>query len=167
MKSTKLFLLWLAMGTSPVWAQTEASLSGAMTDQTGAALPDVPVTTRNVDTGATKTDGMYKFSMPVPGDYPAMFTATLSKPADNEWGTLNFTKTAGLNQAQASETPVAAPPASDTLTWHGITLYGAYDIGVGWVSHGLPENGYNYEGESLVNRNGRSEEHTSELQSPA
>ncbi|MGA2727357.1 MAG: porin [Terracidiphilus sp.] len=41
-----------------------------------------------------------------------------------------------------------------TLTWHGITLYGAYDIGAGWVSHGLPENGYNYEGESLVNRNG-------------
>jgi predicted porin len=40
------------------------------------------------------------------------------------------------------------------LTWHGITVYGAYDAGVGWVSHGLPENGYNYEGESLVNRNG-------------
>ena len=40
------------------------------------------------------------------------------------------------------------------LTWHGITLYGAYDVGVGWVSHGLPENGSNYEGESLVNRNG-------------
>jgi predicted porin len=45
--------------------------------------------------------------------------------------------------------------ASDCpLTWHGITLYGAYDIGVGWVSHGMPENGYNYEGESLINRNG-------------
>ena len=41
------------------------------------------------------------------------------------------------------------------LTWHGITIYGAYDVGVGWVSHGLPENGYNYEGESLVNRNAR------------
>ncbi len=40
------------------------------------------------------------------------------------------------------------------LTWHGITLYGVYDAGVGWVSRGLPENGYNYEGESLVNRNG-------------
>src|SRR5271169_656152 len=40
------------------------------------------------------------------------------------------------------------------LTWHGITLYGAYDVGVGYVSHGLPENGHNYEGESLVNRNG-------------
>ena len=41
-----------------------------------------------------------------------------------------------------------------SLTWHGITVYGAYDVGVGYVSHGLPENGYNYEGESLVNRNG-------------
>jgi predicted porin len=40
------------------------------------------------------------------------------------------------------------------LTWHGITMYGVYDVGFGWVSHGLPENGYNYEGESLVNRNG-------------
>jgi hypothetical protein len=40
------------------------------------------------------------------------------------------------------------------LTWHGITLYGAYDVGLGYVGHGLPENGYNYEGESLVNRNG-------------
>ena len=41
-----------------------------------------------------------------------------------------------------------------TLTWHGITLYGAYDVGVGYVSHGLPENATNFEGESLVNRNG-------------
>src|SRR5579864_8769561 len=41
-----------------------------------------------------------------------------------------------------------------TLTWHGVTLYGAYDVGVGWVSHGLPVNGNNYEGEALVNRNG-------------
>ncbi len=40
------------------------------------------------------------------------------------------------------------------LTWNGVTLYGAIDVGVGWVSHGLPENGYNYEGESLVNKNG-------------
>jgi predicted porin len=40
------------------------------------------------------------------------------------------------------------------LTWHGITFFGTYDIGVGWVSHGLPENGANYEGESLINRNG-------------
>ncbi|HEY0749147.1 MAG TPA: porin [Steroidobacteraceae bacterium] len=78
-----------------------------------------------------------------------------------------------LNQAARAAdppTPKPAPAASPTpeacanfqefvatdcpLTWHGITLYGAYDVGVGWVSHGLPENGYNYEGESLINRNG-------------
>src|SRR6202041_2461990 len=35
-------------------------------------------------------------------------------------------------------------------------LYGAYDVGGGWVRQGLPENGYNYEGESLVNRNGNN-----------
>src|SRR6202453_2176995 len=82
--------------------------------------------------------------------------------------------TVGLNHAAraAEELPApgrasAAPPSSEAcasfedfvatacpLTWHGITIYGAYDVGVGWVSHGLPENGFNYEGESLVNRNG-------------
>ena len=49
--------------------------------------------------------------------------------------------------------PGAAKP-DDSLTWYGITLYGTYDIGGGWVSHGLPVSPYNYEGESLVNRNG-------------
>ncbi len=43
----------------------------------------------------------------------------------------------------------ACPP-----TWHGITIFGAYDAGIGWVSHGMPVNPNNYEGESLVNRNG-------------
>ncbi len=71
--------------------------------------------------------------------------------------------------ALAAPTPGPAAPSSTAacasfedfvatacpLTWHGITIYGAYDVGVGWVSHGLPEIGYNYEGESLVNRNGQ------------
>jgi len=68
--------------------------------------------------------------------------------------------------ARAQNLPTSQPaPASCTsakeffatdcpLTWYGITLYGSYDVGVGWVSHGMPENGYNYEGEALVNRNG-------------
>lgn len=69
--------------------------------------------------------------------------------------------------ARAAESAPSAPAAPKacsspedffatdcTLTFYGITLYGAYDIGVGWVSHGLPENGSNYEGESLVNKNG-------------
>jgi len=73
---------------------------------------------------------------------------------------------AGVAHAAAEPAPAAPPsPAGCAsfhefvatgcpLTWNGITLYGVYDVGVGWVSHGLPENGYNYEGESLVNRNG-------------
>ncbi len=50
--------------------------------------------------------------------------------------------------------PTRARADDTSLTWHGITLYGTLDVGAGWVSHGLPENGYNYEGEALVNRNG-------------
>src|ERR1700722_5718331 len=57
----------------------------------------------------------------------------------------------GTSSAQDAPAKAEAP---STLTWHGITLYGTLDVGEGWVSHGLPENGYNYEGESLVNRNG-------------
>jgi predicted porin len=63
-------------------------------------------------------------------------------------------------RAQAPSSPAGCTSAKEflatdcTLTWYGITLYGVYDVGVGWVSHGLPENAYNYEGESLVNRNG-------------
>jgi predicted porin len=76
---------------------------------------------------------------------------------DIVWGNGRLTATASPQQAPAqpqSSEQATASTAPEALTWHGITLYGAYDIGVGWVSHGLPENGYNYEGESLVNRNG-------------
>ena len=62
-----------------------------------------------------------------------------------------------VSASTPSTAQVAAPHAdapTSGLTWRGVTLYGAYDIGLGWVSHGLPENGYNYEGESLVNKNG-------------
>ncbi|HXY07752.1 MAG TPA: carboxypeptidase-like regulatory domain-containing protein, partial [Terriglobales bacterium] len=52
------------LSSSLAWAQTGASLSGVVTDQTGAALRDVAVTIKNVDTGATrtsKTDGVGHF----------------------------------------------------------------------------------------------------------
>jgi predicted porin len=71
---------------------------------------------------------------------------------------VGFLLSSCLTFAQATPDPCASGHEFATtdcsLTWHGITVYGAYDVGVGWVSHGLPENGYNYEGESLVNRNG-------------
>src|ERR1039458_3922156 len=48
-----LMVLWFLSTVSA--AQTGASLSGVVTDQTGAALRDVAVTVKNVDTGATRT----------------------------------------------------------------------------------------------------------------
>jgi len=76
------------------------------------------------------------------------------------------TATARAADLPVANAPAAAPPPvvvcatlqdylinDCPLTLHGITLYGAFDVGAGWVSHGMPENGYNYEGESLVNRN--------------
>ncbi|MGC1474985.1 MAG: porin, partial [Terriglobales bacterium] len=115
----------------------------------------------------TGPDGVYRFSLLPPGDYRLKFAAVGFKTANIDSITLNATETAVLSQVQAPEPGRAAPPAPDpctsghefvttdcTLTWHGITLYGAYDVGIGWVSHGLPENAYNYEGASLINRNG-------------
>src|SRR5580700_3053078 len=65
-----------------------------------------------------------------------------------------------VNPTWAPPTAPACTSAKDfrdtdcSLTWYGITLYGTYDVGVGYVTHGLPENAYNYEGESLISRNG-------------
>jgi predicted porin len=145
--------------------QTGASLSGMVTDQTGAALRDVAVTVKNVDTGATRTirtDGGGHYQ--APGLPLGRFEIRAAKQ-----GFADETRT-GISLAVGQDATVdikmqrSGPDACAsghefvttdcTLTWHGITLYGAYDIGVGWVSHGLPVNGNNYEGESLVNRNG-------------
>jgi predicted porin len=61
--------------------------------------------------------------------------------------------------AQAQAAPSTPEACADCpLTWHGITVYGTYDVGVGWVSHGLPQSPYNYEGSSLVNRNANRSE---------
>jgi predicted porin len=162
---TVLLLLWLAMGVFPARAQTGASLSGVVTNQTGAALPDVAVTIKNVDTGATRTiatDGRGRFQ--ASGLPPGRFEIRAAKPGfadETRTGiSLAVGQDATVDIKMQLRTPDACASGHEfattdcTLTWHGITLYGAYDVGVGWVSHGLPVNGYNYEGESLVNRNG-------------
>src|SRR5271163_3960192 len=146
-------------------AQDGASLSGVVTDQTGAALRDVAVNIRNVETGAWRTittdgAGRYQASgLPLGRleiraaklGFADETRAGISLTAGQE-ATVNIRMQRSTSDACASGHEFATTDCS--LTWHGITLYGAYDIGVGWVSHGLPENGYNYEGASLVNRNG-------------
>jgi predicted porin len=117
------------LGPFSAWAQTGASLSGVATDHTGVALRDIAASVKYVDISET-----YPGSSLV----VAQNAAVKTRPSTPD--------------ACASGKEFAATDCS--LTWHGITVYGAYDVGVGWVSHGLPENGYNYEGASLVNRNG-------------
>ena len=154
MTKAKLFLFSLSMAATPVWAQAIWSGSGPATGQPSAALPEVPAVSSSGES-ATQADlnGLYSYSL-LP---PPRLIAMDAKPAGFDATSQNNTGTASSRQTpaqpQTSESPTA-PPANDELTWHGITLYGAYDVGFGWVSHGLPENGYNYEGESLVNRNG-------------
>jgi predicted porin len=142
-----------------VLAQAPSGLSGVVTNPSAGAVANDLVAAPNKGTSQareekTGADGVYKFSLLSSAYYPVKFTATGIMTAGIEPLTIGATDTAGLNQAQAGEpAPAAPPPNPDALTWHGITLYGAYDVGVGWVSHGLPQNPYNYEGSSLVNRN--------------
>ncbi|MFZ0292862.1 MAG: carboxypeptidase regulatory-like domain-containing protein [Candidatus Sulfotelmatobacter sp.] len=160
-----LLLFWLAIGAFPAWAQTGVSVSGVVEDQAGAALRDVAVTIKNVDTGAARTietdsSGHYQASGLTAGRFEiraakqgfADETRMGISLADGQEATVDIKLELKTPDACASGREFATTDC--TLTWHGITLYGAYDVGFGWVSHGLPENGYNYEGESLVNRNG-------------
>jgi predicted porin len=162
---TFLLLLLLLVGAFPALAQTGASLSGVVTDQAGAVLPGVGITIKNVGTGATRTattDGGGHFQE---SGLPAgrfVIRATKQGFADETRAGISLTvgqdTTVDIKMQQS--TPDACTSGHEfattdcSLTWHGITVYGAFDIGVGYVSHGLPVNGYNYEGESLVNRNG-------------
>jgi predicted porin len=159
--STLLALLAAVLIFAPppgVRAQAPSSLSGVVGDPSSGVAANVLVTATNKDTSQAReempgADGVYRFSLPAPGDYPVKFTATGFRTADIESSTINVSETAGPNQVKAGEPAPAAATTPDALTWHGITLYGTYDVGVGWVSHGLPQNPYNYEGSSLVNRN--------------
>jgi predicted porin len=47
-----------------------------------------------------------------------------------------------LAQAQSGATAPAAAPVDESLTWHGITLYGIVDIGIQNQSHGAPISDY-------------------------
>ncbi len=151
------------MGACLASAQTGASLSGVVTDKNGAPIPKAAVTIRNLDTGESRT---------IPTDAAGHYQASGLPPGRFEIraGKQGFgdERREGISLAGGQEATVdiklGAPDACAsgheflttdcTLTWHGITVYGAYDIGIGYVSHGLPENAANYEGESLVNRNG-------------
>jgi len=155
-------LWWLC---SVSGAQVSATLSGRVTDSTGSVVAGATVTANNIDTGASQTAvtsqlGQYEMVAVPVGRYEVRAT----KQGFADGTRTGISVSAGqdaavdlqmrLNGSDACATGREFAATDCALTWHGITLYGAYDIGGGWVSHGLPENGYNYEGASLVNRNG-------------
>jgi predicted porin len=155
--------LFLTMSQAAA-AQTGASVSGLVTNQAGAALPDAAVTIKNLSTGELRTiptdgTGHYRSTGLAPGNFIIRVvkkgfgdeTRTGITLTDGQDATVDITMLSKGPDVCASGLEFVATDC--TLTWHGITLYGAYDVGVGWVSHGLPVNGNNYEGESLVNRN--------------
>jgi predicted porin len=140
------------------------SLSGVVTDQTGAPLRDVAVTISNVDTGAARTvatdgGGHYQASALPPGRFEIRAAKQGFVDETRTGVSLAAGQEAAVDIKLQSKTPDACASGHEfattdcALTWHGITLYGASDVGVGWVSHGLPQNPYNYEGSSLMNRN--------------
>jgi predicted porin len=165
---TSLFVFFCVSGVAraqSTTAQTGASLSGVVTDQAGAALPGVAVTIRNRDAAETRTiatdgGGHYQAYGLLPGRVE--IRAAKQGFADETRTGISLAAGQGATVDIRMQKSVPDPCTSGhefattdcALTWHGVTLYGAYDIGIGWVSHGLPVNGYNYEGESLVNRNG-------------
>jgi predicted porin len=60
-------------------------------------------------------------------------------------------------QAASSPPPVVTSGAPDqSLTWHGITLYGIIDIGLQYENHGAPFGDYHpATSENIINKNGR------------
>jgi predicted porin len=146
-------------------AQTGASLSGVVTNEAGAALPGAEVTIKNIDTSERRTiltdaRGRYQTSGLAAGRYEIRAAKQGLSDETRTGITLSVDQSAALDISLTRKAPdVCASPlefatTDCALTWHGVTVYGAYDVGVGWVSHGLPVNGNNYEGEALVNRNG-------------
>jgi predicted porin len=159
-----LFFSSMLMGAFPVLAQSGPGFSGVSTSQSGATLRDVAAMVKNVDTGATRTietDGVeYYQASGLPLGHFEVRAAEQGFSDTHANTSLAVGQDTAVSGKSRPSTPDACTSGQEfaatdcTLTWHGINAYGAYDIGAGWVSHGLPENGYNYEGASLVNRNG-------------
>ncbi len=125
-------LTLIAMSASTLMAQSSgtAGLAGTVTDQSGAAIPNVTVTLTSNDTGQTRTattgaDGTYKFSLLPPSTYHARFTAVGFKSSEVAAVTLNVTETPQLNRTleigqQSDQVTVEA--SAETLQTQSSTL---------------------------------------------
>ena len=83
-------LLFLVAALLPAQTPAVGSLTGKLTETSGAAVPNATVTVTNTDTGQTRTgatgaDGVYQFTLLPPGNYRVKFEAagfqTLEMPS--------------------------------------------------------------------------------------
>jgi hypothetical protein len=83
-------LLFLVAPLLPAQTPAVGSLTGKLTETSGAAVPNATVTVTNTDTGQTRTgatgaDGVYQFTLLPPGNYRVKFEAagfqTLEMPS--------------------------------------------------------------------------------------
>lgn len=73
-----LVTLCVSLGTGTAWSQGTTSLSGSVTDSSGAVIPGVDISLTNVGTNATRTTstnetGAYVFAQVPPGTYKVEF----------------------------------------------------------------------------------------------
>jgi len=108
--------LTVAMASS-LSAQTPAgTLSGKLTDQSGAVVANVTVTAANIGNGQTRTattgpDGGYRFTMLPPGDYRVKFEAAGFKTVEIPSATVGATSTVLDGKLE----PGASPPSLGDL----------------------------------------------------
>jgi hypothetical protein len=107
-----------------------SSLTGTVTDPSGASVPGVTVTltsndTNQVRTATTGSDGQYKFTLIPPGNYKVRFSATGFKTSEVGSVVLNVTETPTLDRtlevgAQSEQVTVEA--TAETLQTSSSTL---------------------------------------------
>jgi hypothetical protein len=97
----------------PAWAQTTGTITGTVTDNTGALLPGVTVTATSpalmgTQTAVTNEQGVYRFPSLPPGEYALKYTLTGFGTVNREGIiiTIGFTATVPVQLAVATVTEV-------------------------------------------------------------
>ena len=98
------FCLLFFVSASLAQTSTTGSLTGTVTDPSGAVISGATVTITDNATGAVRTattdaNGGYKFSLLPPGNYDVKFSATGFKTVEVSAVTVNVTETPVLNHA--------------------------------------------------------------------
>jgi len=109
----------LVPGVLLAQSTTTGAISGTVTDQSGAVLPDVPLTLKSVDkgftqSGKTNAQGFYQFSLLEPGTYTVTVAAANFK-------TLSATTTVSVGQNSIVNAKLEVGAAGTTVEVSGET----------------------------------------------